>query len=96
MNETIKQIDMFGNEVDFGEVPTGIKQGGRPKYKRMQELHGELRGFQCKGCKHCVAYGYNRTYYKCDLWIISNSEATDIRLKDTACKKYEQEKRAER
>ena len=90
----MKQIDIFGNEVELEEVPT-IKQG-RPKYKRMQDIHGEFKGFQCKGCKHCIGFVYhNKTYYKCDLWIISNSEATDIRLKDTACKKYEQEKRAE-
>ena len=85
----MKQIDIFGSEIDIEEVPT-VKKCRKP-YTTMQERYGELRGFQCKGCKHCIKFEYNnKTYYKCDLWIISHSEATDIRLKATACKKYEE------
>lgn len=85
----MKQFDIFGNEVEIEEVPAVKK--GRPKFKTMQEKYGEFKGFQCKGCKHCIRYEYHdKTYFKCDRWIISNSEATDIRLKDTACKKYEE------
>ena len=82
----MKQIDLFGNETEIKESP---KTSGR-RYTRMQERHGILPGKTCKTCKHCIDCGYHgRTYYKCELWIMSNSAATDIRLKDAACGKYE-------
>lgn len=85
----MKQLDIFGNEIEIKDLPA-VKQG-RKKFKTMQEKYGEFKGFQCKGCKHCVKYEYhNKVYYKCELWYVSNSEATDIRLKDTACFKYEE------
>lgn len=85
----MKQFDIFGNEVEIEEVPAVKK--GRHKLTTMQERYGEFQGFQCKGCKHCIKLvHYGDIYYKCDKWLISNSEATDIRLKDTACKKYEE------
>lgn len=87
--EVMKQIDIFGNEVEIEEIPV-IKKG-RKKYKTMQEQYGELKGFQCKRCKHCIKYEYHsKVYYKCELWFVSNSQATDIRLKNTACKKYKE------
>ena len=83
------QFDIFGNEVEVEEIPI-IKQG-RPKTKTMQEKYGELHGFICGNCKHCLKLNYhNKTYYKCELWYISNSEASDIRLKNIACRKYEE------
>ena len=86
----MKQIDIFGNEVEFDELPL-IKQG-RQKTKTMQDQYGELEGFNCKNCKHCIKCDYhNKTYYKCELWFVSHSEASDIRLKNVACKKYEEE-----
>lgn len=85
----MKQIDIFGNEIDIDEIPVPeIK--GRKSYKTMQEQYGEFKGFKCGNCKHCINFEYhNKSYYKCEKWIISNSEATDIRLKNTACKKFE-------
>lgn len=83
-----KQLDIFGAEVEVKEPP---RASGR-RYKRMQELHGTAIGKTCKTCKHLCAHGHShRTWYKCDLWIISASQATDIRLKDTACGKYEED-----
>ena len=82
-----KQIDIFGNEIPVGDLPKPIS--GR-KYKTMQQLHGVLEGKTCKTCAHCIKCRYhNKTYYKCELWYVSNSEATDIRLKNVACKKFE-------
>lgn len=81
-----KQYDIFGNVVE----PIEPKKRGRNKYKTMQELHGIKEGETCKTCKHCIDCGYHgRTYYKCALWIQSNSSATDIRLKWKACNKWE-------
>ena len=86
----MKNYDIFGN---LCEIPEPKREGNR--YRTMQELHGIKEGNDtCKTCKHCVCYtnrGGNRRYYKCELWIISSSEATDIRLKNKACNKYERE-----
>jgi hypothetical protein len=83
----MKQIDIFGNE---NEPAPGIKKG-RPKYRSMQSLHGVIKGKTCKTCKHLMnGYYHGKSYYKCELWVVSHSSATDIRLKTTACKKYEE------
>lgn len=81
----MKQYDIFGNAEEVILQPLR----GRKKYTTMQELYGTKDGETCKTCKHCIACGYDRTYYKCDLWIKSNSVATDIRLKNKACNKWE-------
>lgn len=84
-----KQLDIFGNEVEVHNIPH--KRKGRPKYRTMQEIYGTINGKTCKTCKYCVKYilGY-KGWYKCEKWIISSSESTDIRMKDIACKKYEE------
>lgn len=88
------QVDIFGNEIPIDQIPQQKQIVGAKKYKTMQQLHGTSEGKTCKTCKHCVAYRHNfKTYYKCDLWIVSSSKATDIRLKNTACKKYEEEQK---
>ena len=78
--------DIFGN---ISEPPEKKHEGNR--YKTMQELHGIKEGNDtCKTCEHCLQERYHgRTYYKCELWHISNSASTDIRLKNKACNKYE-------
>ena len=84
----MKQIDIFGNE--YVPLPPEPKKG-RKKYKSMQYLHGITEGKMCKTCRHCLGIDYHaRTYYKCELWILSHSPATDIRLKNKACGKYEE------
>lgn len=82
----IENFDIFGNVT---EPPEPKREGNR--YRTMQELHGVKEGnHTCKTCEHCVGYHYHgKRYYKCELWIVSNSEATDIRLKNPACNKYE-------
>ena len=85
-----KQLDIFGGENEIEERPS---TSGR-RYKRMQELHGTITGKTCKTCEHLLVRNYHgRTYFKCELWIKSSSQATDIRLKDTACGKYDEGKK---
>ena len=85
------QLDIFGNAIPVEKLELKNRRG-REKYKTMQQLYGELPEHKCKECKHCICIDYhNRTYYKCELWIMSNSAATDIRLKNVACKKFEKE-----
>lgn len=78
-------IDLFGEE---REPP--VPEKGARKRKTMQETYRTLDGFTCGQCKHCICNHWNgKNYYKCELWHISYCSATDIRLKDTACRKFE-------
>ena len=86
-----KQLDIFGNEMSIREIDRKEKQK-RKRYRTMQEMYGVKEGQICKTCKHCIDCGYHgRTYYKCELWFRSHSSATDIRLRDTACNRWESE-----
>ena len=83
-----KQLDIFGRE---NEIEEQHRTSGR-RYKRMQELHGTITGKTCKTCEHLLVRNYHgRIYLKCEMWVISNSQATDIRMKDTACGMYEED-----
>lgn len=84
-----EQLDIFGGATPLGELP---KPPNGRRYKTMQELYGKTAGKTCKSCVHLVCSRWNtRNYYKCELWYMSNSEATDIRLKNQACGRYEEE-----
>ena len=77
----MKQIDLFGNEIDVKDlekVPKTIKMAFR-------NVYGFNHDHTCGDCKFLVSKKRDRTYYKCSLMGITNSEATDIRLKDVAC-----------
>jgi hypothetical protein len=81
----IKQIDLFGNEIEIE-----IKEHPR-KTPTMQEMFGVIPNKQCKTCEHLYARIQSGKWYKCELWddyFRGCSEASDIRLKNQACKKY--------
>ena len=83
----MKQIDFFGDDHDV--VINKIK---RKKYRTMQEIYGIIPEKTCKTCTHCIGHRRNiRVYYKCDLWFDTHCDATDIRLKNQACKCYVEE-----
>lgn len=51
--------------------------------------NGFVDGHRCKECSKCVAVNVGkRTVYKCTEIGLSGSEATDIRLKNMACKLF--------
>lgn len=81
------QYDLFG---ELRELPKKIKKH-RPsrKFKTMQELHGYKDGETCKTCRYCKSIRFNKVYWKCEKWRLSHSSATDIRLKNKACCKWE-------
>lgn len=84
----MKQIDFWGNDCEIVQNKIGNR-----RRKRMQEQYGVIEGKTCKTCKHCVKYVWGRKgWYKCEKWVISSCSATDIRLKDKACGKYEEDK----
>lgn len=55
------------------------------KIDLMHELFGEIPDRKCKDCQHLCSYTANRKWYKCAVYGESSSEATDWRLKWTAC-----------
>ncbi len=82
--------DIFGGLSRPPDPPSG----GRRPYQSMQSIHGIKEGNDtCGTCKHLMRERYHgRTYFKCELWHVSNSAATDIRKKNRACNKYEEER----
>lgn len=75
------QYNLFGEYQKYPEE----KKKGRMRFKTMQEIHGYTEDETCGTCEHCKPIQYAKKYYKCELWILSHSKATDIRLKDRAC-----------
>jgi hypothetical protein len=45
----------------------------------------------CRECIHCIAHGWQRTYYKCDVSALGErrSAASDIRLSWPACPEFD-------
>lgn len=88
---SVGQLDIFGNIVTEEQIKP--KRVGRRKYSTMQEMYGVIDGKTCKTCQHCKHFLCgNKSVYKCELWYMTHSEATDIRLKNQACKKYQEDK----
>jgi len=92
----MKNLDLFGNEVDIPDPPRG-----RKKTPTMQGMFGVKEGLECRSCIHRFDYHRARTYHKCEIWLKlcfpggGHSEASDIRLKDTACGKFEKDEEFE-
>lgn len=88
----MKNLDMFGNEIEVPEPPRG-----RRKTPTMQEMFGTVENRTCGTCAHCIGYRQSRVWYKCELWLKhfsggGHSAASDIRLKNPACGRWEEEK----
>ena len=62
----------------------------KQKFRTMQEIHGTIPDKTCKTCKHARSIEFAKVYWKCELWKLSHSSATDIRLKNVACGRWEQ------
>ena len=61
-------------------VPKGVW-----KEQAMYHLFGRVEGKQCKECPHLIRKEYGRTYYKCEMYGNSYSEATDWGCTYVAC-----------
>ena len=56
---------------------------------RFRMIYGVNSDKKCGNCINCVKISVNnKHYYKCKIMGISNSTATDIRLKDYACSEF--------
>lgn len=58
------------------------------KIDLMHRQFGKVLGKVCKNCSNLCTNSYDKTYYKCSVYGISKSEATDWRLKYQACGMY--------
>lgn len=59
------------------------------KIDTMHMAYGKSESNQCRDCCNLIGFDYRgHRYYKCKLYGISHSEATDWRLKYSACGAY--------
>lgn len=79
-------VNLFGETVP--EPKPGNKRGLSP-IQQMHAMHGKSKAFQCRNCKHLLRTGRNRTYLKCDKFVITAGPGTDWRAKWQACALYE-------
>lgn len=81
------QLDIFGNEIPVEQI---VEKKPQESIKsRWRRMYGYDEEHRCGDCKYLCKYATNDShYYKCNLMGISASEATDIRLKDVACKRW--------
>ena len=61
------------------------------KIDRMHEMFGSVPEKHCKDCDHLIRHRYNRVFYKCECYGETSSEASDWRLKWTACGLFNKE-----
>ena len=63
----------------------------------MHKRFGTCGAFRCKDCNHLVGGKYHdRQLYKCELYGLTHSEATDWRLSYQACGMFDVEQDMER
>lgn len=85
------QYDIYGNEVEI-EAEENNHFGHLTMKDKFRLKYGFIPNKECRKCKYIQRLEYNdKHYYKCEKLGITNSEASDIRLKDVACKLYEEE-----
>jgi hypothetical protein len=89
----MKQLDLFGGEIEVDQL---AKEQNKKLIKRptikgtFRKFHGYNKNNKCKDCIYHIVGRYNgKWYHKCEKIGLSNSEATDIRLKDYACDLFE-------
>lgn len=85
------QISMIDGYSYEPPTPTEVANANK-RHKKPQEMYGlKNNGETCRTCKHVYGFRQSKQYYKCEKWILSHSEATDIRLKWPACGKWEKD-----
>lgn len=58
------------------------------KIDLMHQVFGVCPGKKCQYCDNLIVQQANRRYYKCEVYGITNSEASDWRLSYDACGMY--------
>lgn len=60
------------------------------KIAAMHRRYGRDDKHLCKDCNHLICREYGRRYYKCEMYGLSKSDATDWRVSYQACGMYNQ------
>lgn len=86
------QFTLDGQIIRTEEIPP---PPSTQKYKKPYEMHGPgPEGETCRTCGNYMHISYRgRKYNKCPEWILSHSEATDLRLKWPACGRWKERKK---
>ena len=89
----MKQLDIFGKETDINSICENINIKKERTIKgKFRSAYGYDKRNRCKECQHHIVLHYNdKNFHKCKMIGISHSSATDIRLKDHACKLFVEE-----
>jgi hypothetical protein len=80
---------------DTHEEVVALKKAAKADARRtaniaeMHRAHGVKDGYICGDCKHFGSILYARRYFKCGLFKLSRSMASDWRKKWAACGKWE-------
>ena len=75
------QLDLFGNVPKIKPLNVKTKKG------KFRQAYGYKYGYKCKDC---VFFMNGGKFKKCSKLGDTNGSATDIRLKDIACKLYKE------
>lgn len=84
----MQQQHFPGIEVFPGPKPDGkYMRKGLKKVAAMHAKHGAVANLQCGGCQHLIRHSSNtgKPFFKCKMYGVSNSVATDWRKKWAAC-----------
>lgn len=87
------QLDIFGNMVPVEEAKTG--KPAETIQSRYRKMYGYDEAHRCEECEHLVTVAEEPVHYKCELIGLAASEATDIRLSDISCKRFQQKTQKE-
>lgn len=82
----IYQLDIFGEEHSAESIKDRQHETIKGQFRKM---YGFDDAHQCRDCEHLTYTERDRRWYKCSLMGISASAATDIRLGDPACRRWE-------
>jgi len=64
-----------------------------PPIATMHSMFGKRDGSICRDCTNLLGYSYfGKKYYKCDIYGVSHSTATDWKLKWQACGHFDKPK----
>lgn len=61
------------------------------KIDTMHEMFGKTHGHKCKECSNLKEHPYRKSIYKCRVYGMTSSEASDWRLKYDACGMFNKE-----
>ena len=91
---TTEQINILSESIPVDEISGNELKRGRTRRRTMQEMYGTNLSHVCRDCTHLLRRRYSKNYYKCVLWSVSASAASDIKVGQNAYGKFEMTKEA--